>query len=276
MKSLFSSFVSSSSSLFSSLIDSTIQPSPDDAPTSPKNRETIDFQPHPHSHTSLLHDGDEKEIKASLPDLFPTLSPITSPILSSTPRKEFAEHQDEAPLLFSTPNMYTILSTQDEAAATDEMMQRLQQLRHVGDSVNAVNPDHLTLQRENEELKSELVAVRLQLEESEALILELRQHKQPPPPLLPPSPFNNEGYEAYVSKKKNKKNKKNRVEVDKATTDSTLPPGCETLPLPPPPLSQPLPPPPPPPLSQPLLPTVHLFHDSNLKDITPNELAQAL
>ena len=54
------------------------------------------------------------------------------------------------------------------------------------------------------------------------------------------------------------------MEADKATTDSTLPPGCETLPLPPPPLSQPL------------LPTVHLFHDSNLKDITPNELAQAL
>ena len=201
MESLFSSFASSSSSLFSSLIDSTIQPSPDDAPTSPKNPETIGFQPRPHSHTSLLHDDDEKEIQAFLPDLFPTLSPITSPILSSTPRKEFAEHRDEAPLLFSTPNMYTILSTQDEAAATDEMMQRLQQLRHVGDSVNAVNPDHLTLQRENEELKSELVAVRLQLEESEALILELRQHKQPPPPLLPPSPFSDEGYEACLKEK---------------------------------------------------------------------------
>ena len=275
MESFLSSFASSSSSLFSSLVDSTIQPSPDKTPTSIENLETINLQPRP-----------------STPPPQPSFpsTPTQSPILSTTP------------LLSSTPNPNPL---------TQELVDRMLELRRVDDVVVADEgrPAFLSMQREMDDLKSELLAAQLQLQEKETVIRELRdqllaqslQQNAPPPNDSHPAPTNNscppnndsrpptipvsnDGYRPAISKKKKQKmRKRERME---AAANTTCPPGCDSVQLPPLPLSAP-------PLQQrqpaqkPTIPTLHqqqqqqqqttlpnvfIYHDSNLKGTTAAEI----
>ena len=244
----------SSSSLFSSLLDSTVKPNPDLSP------------PHPHP----------------------------QPLLNSIDNRTILDDEDNdssppSPLFFSTP----ILNGQQ----TQEVIDRLLRLRHVED--DAHSPTLLAMQHEIEDLKSELVAARLQLEENEVEMRVLRQQAQTPRmgPLPPPPPGFADGYTIAISKQKKKKKKKsNRMESAQAAAQPTLPPGCTSIEqLPPPSSFSPgttlppgsesiqLPPttssPPSPGLLSPPpqpLQTVHVFHDSNLKNVTPEEISNSL
>ena len=202
--------------------------------------------------------------------------------------------------LFSTPNSSPLLSsTPHKVPSTQEFAERLVGLRAID-----LGPD--PLKRENEELKlqlddakSELVALRLQLEENENEILRLRQQQQPPsslptPPSSlpalppPPPPLPPFGYSPVTSKRKRQRQKKaakataavlatstsavaastsavaastsavpaSTSAVAALTTATTRPPL-----LPPPSTSR---------------RTVHVFHDSNLKGISEDELRSTI
>ena len=248
---------SSSTSLFSSLLDSTIKPNPDLSP------------PHPHPHPQPLLNSLDDRTWMLLDD----------------------DDIDSSPPLFSTPKL--------NGPQTQEFLDRLLRLRHVEVADDAASPAH-AMQREIEDLKSELVAARMQLEENEVEMRVLRQQMQAQQlgPLPPPPPEYADGYKFAISKKKKKKKKK-REQMEAALTaaEPTLPPGCTSIRhLPPPSSSSPnttlppgsipiqLPPPtscppphprllPPPPQ---LLPTAHVFHDSNLKHVTPDEISKSL
>ena len=186
-----------------------------------------------------------------------------------------------SPLLYSTPNA-DAPTTQEvpltQTILTQEFLERLQKLRN--DDVliaDEARPAFLAIQREADELKSELLAARLQLEEKEMEIRELREQLQaqppPPPDILQP----------VISKRKRKKmrNLQQRTEAAAAPADETRPPGCDSVQLTPPPQRHPVPHQPPPPSArhQPLLQqqqqqnqqqqqsqTVHYYHDSNSDD----------
>ena len=267
-----------------------------------------------------------------------SLIPYTQPSLFShppTPNSLFT-----SPLLSSTP---ISAQPQEEAAEpeTQQLALRLADLRSVdGVDVVALQREIARLQRENESLRSEVTALRLQHEDEAREIDRLRllpsppsteqqqklnptqsTQKQPQQAQSPPPPADsNEGYSSYVSKKKQQKmRKKERERAEAETTlppgctslptererkrvaaETTLPPGCETnphafsspasRPAPtshPPPVSRPPPPtcrPPPPPTSRPPPPTsfpspnptIYVFHDSNLKNLTAGELKSSI
>ena len=195
-----------------------------------------------------------------------------------------------SPVLTSTPR---------PGPMTQEMVDRMLDLRHVDDvAVTNLQPLSLALQQENEDLKSELAAAKLQLEDYEIEMRELRQQISARPqhnaPLLPPPPQDfADGYQVAISKKKTKEKKKR--ETARLAAELTLPPGCVSIgdlppPPPPPPSALPsshdpvaayatrppgcdsinLPPLPsrPPPQQQQQqqpLPNVFIYHDSNLK-----------
>ena len=295
MESLFSSFAASSSSLFSSLIDSTVQPSSDDAPTLVKTSEAINLQPSPHPHTSLLHDdivkddNAKKENEISSPDLSPTLSPITSPILSSTPHKV----PNTADLI--PPLSPVLSSTPRSGPLTQDLVDRMLDLRRVDDIDEGVLAVY---RRENEELKSEVAALRLEREDLEKELVRVRQllSQQSPQQQQPQSAqqqqpqqqqaqSSSDGYTPVVSKKKKKKKNKTTANVQaaeaaSAAANTTRPPGCDSIQLPPilPASSQPQPPQQPQPNQQqhPTLPNVYIYHDSNLKGTTAAEIASLI
>ena len=179
--------ISSSSSLFSSSLNSTIQPNPNFSPPHPRSqplRGILDDV------VIVIDDGDDDVIifdKTALNrDLFPPLSPLHS----STPRP--------GPL-------------------TQEVVDRMLELRRVDDVVAAdeARPPFLVMQREIEDLKSELAAARLQLEENDIEMCELRQQLKARPqqkylPHPPPPQEFADGYQTSISKKKKKKMKKKR------------------------------------------------------------------
>ena len=272
MESLLSSFASSSSSLFSSLIDSTIQLPEDEPPSTaetPVTPITIKSQPEPTAPTP-----------ASPPQFHSPLIPLTPisiprpPILASTPINERPNTQND--------------SLPDPVPSTQDLVQYLTEIRSV-DGVDAV-----ALARENDSLKSELVAARLQLEEMEREIGRLKlllnpapqqpnqqqlnqqqPNQQQPPGHQPPPQQPLENLQPYFSKKKRQRmRKKVRLEAAAAANvaATTLPPGCTLqassstpAPIPPPlpPSLLPLPPP---------VPTLFVFHDSNLRGVTAEEL----
>ena len=170
--------------------------------------------------------------------------PLSSPV--SSPQHSFS------PTLSSTP----LPSTQSFAV-------RLAALRKNDDDDDDGDDRYQVLLDRNKALEAELSAMRLQYEEATAEIERLRsEQQQQQPPFAP-----------VLSKAKKKRDKKN------AAAQNTLPPGCtslelETPPPPPPQVSSPLLSTPPPPPAD--LPTVHLFHDSNLRDIKPDEIQQAV
>ena len=182
------------------------------------------------------------------------ISPISSarpPLLSSTP-------------LMSQPN-------------TQQLALRMVDLRSV-DGVDAValKRENVHLQQENESLKSEVTALRLQHEDDLQELSRLRllhsqssataeqqqqQQQQQQPhgnPILAP----------VISKKKRKK--KRKKERERAAAETTLPPGCTSLP-------SGLAPTPPQLLQQQQhrphpSPKLYIFHDSNLKNVTAAEI----
>ena len=290
---------SSSPSLFSSLLDATKQPN--------HNKW---HSPNRYAPLSPLLFSTQTPT-----DRFQNANP--TPVLSSTPisstkipnTQEFAERLVglRAINLGSDPlkdeNDELKLQSATDVPPTQEFLERLRHLRHDEVIADEASPAFLAMQREVDDLKSELVAARLQLEEKEIMIRELRdeiharslQQVLPPPPeshvpapLPPPPPFA-DGYQPVLSKKKKKKMKKRqRLEAAVATADTTRPPGCDSLQLPPPP-------PPPPTQREPpqqhsqqhsqrqqhsqqqqqtttTLPTLHIYHDSNLKGASAAEL----
>ena len=107
-----------------------------------------------------------------------------------------------SPLLYSTPNA-DAPTTQEvpltQTILTQEFLERLQKLRN--DDVliaDEARPAFLAIQREADDLKSELLAARLQLQEKEMEIRELREQLQAQPP--PPSDI----LQAVISKKKSR------------------------------------------------------------------------
>ena len=212
---------SSSSSLFPSLVHSTIV-----SPDSP--------QPTPPGTT-----------RQSLPS---PLSPISPSPLSpiSIPRP---------PMLSSTP-MVSLPNTQ-------QLANRMIDLRSV-DGIDAV-----ALQRENESLKSEVTALRLQREDDLQEISRLRLLHSPSSPAAQPQqpPPANQILAPYVSKKKRKKMRKKERLANIPATEATIPPGCEL-----PPLNTR----PPPPTPSPSQPTAYIFHDSNLKHLTASEIKNGI
>ena len=180
-----------------------------------------------------------------------------------------------SPLLFSTPNAGALPTP--EIPPTQEFLERLQKLRD-DDVVIAdeARPAFLAMQRETDELKSQLLAARLQLEEKEIEIRELREQLQAQPP-PPPSDI----LQPVISKRKRKQIRKQHLTAA-AAADTTQPPGCDSVQLPPPP-SQRQPVPRQPPSSQQQqqpqnqqqrhpLPKLYVFHDSNLKNVTAAEI----
>ena len=239
---------------------------------------------------SLLLQMDEKNLPASpiiLPQI-PTISLSQSPFALSSP------------LLFSTPtagppSTPEITPTQD-VPLTQEFLERLHKLRD-NDFLSAeeTRPAFLVLQRETDELKSQLLAAQLQLEEKEMEIRELREQLQAQPP---PPPANL--LQPVASKWKRKKVRKQERAAAAAAAAGSQSPGSDPVQLSPPqhqppkqqqppptpgfpptadspPTSRlprrPLPPPPPPPpTSLPSKPTIYVFHDSNLKCLTAEEV----
>ena len=140
-----------------------------------------------------------------------------------------------------------------------------------------------SLEQENGELRSQVTALRLQIEEQQLEISCLkaeqqRSIEQSPPaptavPLPPPPPPPDPIMTVFVSKRKKKKMRRKERETSRVAAEATLPPGCESLPqnppLPPRPPS--IPPPPGPSLPDPALssqPTAYIFHDSNPKHLS--------
>ena len=165
---------SSSSSLFSSLLNTTIQPNPEPLP------------PNPHPHPQSLRDS----LVAVVDDDIDTCAVSTPslPSLLSSPQPPFSLL---SPLVSSTPK---------NGPATQELVDRMLELRHVdGEDSN------MAVRRENEELKSEVAALQIQLAEYEKELERLRQ------PLPPPSQPGQqqlesdlEGFTSVISKKKKK------------------------------------------------------------------------
>ena len=226
--------ISSSSSLFSSLVNSTIV-SPQDNPIA-----THSPQPSPPGTT-----------RQSFSSPFP-LSPISIP---------------RPPILSSTP-----MASQPD---TQQLALRMVDLRSV-DEIDAValKRENVRLQRENESLQSEVTALRLQHDDEAREISRLRLLLSPPPSSpteqqqqqQPPSATNE--YRPFMTKSKRKRLKK-KAHIERALlapADTTRPPGCTTLPLPPPPPSQ----------TRSSLPTLFVFHDSNLKGTSAAELNKAI
>ena len=189
----------------------------------------------------------------------PTISTVSQP---STPSSH------PPPIYSSTP-----LNNEPN---TQQFARRLAELRTV-EGIDAI-----VLQRENEEIKSEMVALRLQLEEQQFELDRLRslipkQHQQQPSAPNPAPPAND--YQHVISKSQQKKiRKKERIEAANAAADTTQPPGCSSVQL----LSLP---PPQPPIStahppeqqqrqqqQSPVPNLFVFHDSNLKGCSTVEL----
>ena len=207
--------------------------------------------------------------------------PILPKSLSKSP---FSLH---SPLLFSTPNADAACTSDNDPAPsqenlTQEFLERLRRLRHDDVIVaDEARPALLALQRETDDLRSELVAARLQLEEKDIEIQELRDQllalSSPSDVLLP-----------FISKSRKKEMKKRqRNEAAVAAANATQPPGCDTGSLPP----QPPPPPPRPnqrPAQQPTQhqvqqqqqhpsqPTIFIFHDSNVKNLTAEEVKNSI
>ena len=249
----------------------------------------------------------ERKSLLRLPDS-PKVSPqVKIPIMPMLPLSlSKSPFSLNSPLLFSTPNA-DVPSTSDNDLApsqevlTQEFLERLQKLRQ--DEVvvaDEARPAFLSLQQVADDLRSELLAARLQLEEKEIEIRELQEQLQAisPPDALQP----------FISKSKRKKMKKTqRIEAAVAAADTTLPPGCDSFTLPPPPPPRPhqrpaqrqayqqqqpqnqqqLPPgctslplglaPIPlqcsnPQQQQQQQPNLYIFHDSNLKNVTPAEI----
>ena len=230
----------SSTSLFSSPLDSTIRPNLDLSLSHPHSR-PLDDGP-------ILEDDGGNLPSPPLPILF------SSQDDSSPPPPNFS----------STP-----IATEPN---TQQLAFKMIKLRSV-DEIDAV-----ALKRENEALRSEMTALRLQLEEQKLEIVRLRAEQQrppnTPPPNTPPPLDSSEGYSPYTSKKKKKKIRKKERE----TAETTLPPGCTSLPsgqapTPPPLLSEQ-------PQQQQLRqkqqqlisPKLYIFHDSNLKNVTAAEI----
>ena len=208
--------------------------------------------------------------------------PILPKSLSKSP---FSLH---SPLLFSTPNADAACTSDNDPAPsqenlTQEFLERLRRLRHDDVIVaDEARPALLALQRETDDLRSELVAARLQLEEKDIEIQELRDQllalSSPSDVLLP-----------FISKSRRKEMKKRqRNEAAVAAANATQPPGCDTGSLPP----QPPPPPPPRPNQRPAQqptqhqvqqqqqhpsqPTIFIFHDSNVKNLTAEEVKNSI
>ena len=206
---------------------------------------------------------------------------ILSPFSPSSPLLFSTQHNPPITLC-STPNS-DVPATQEilvpQEVLTQEFLERLQNLRNDDVIVaNDARPAFLALQREADDLKSELLATRLQLEEKEMEIRELQgqlkaQSRSPPTDALQP----------VISKNKRKKmRKEQRMEAD-----TTRPPGCDSVsrfpsPLPPPRPNQQQPEQRRPAQQQPQNqqphqstattsaitspPTIHLYHDSNADD----------
>ena len=241
----------SSPNLFSSLLDTTIQPNSVLLP--------VLLPPLPQTLRDSLDDDDDivhfDRTAFKTADLFPSASPV----LTSTPRP--------GPL-------------------TQEVVDRMLELRRVDDDEDVV----AAYRRENEELKSEVAALRLEREDLEKELTRVRQllskssaQQQPPPP-----PEFADGYQveaAHVAAEATLPpgcvSIQHLPPPPPSSTDTTLPPGSMSIQLPPPgspPHPTGCPPPPtgcPPPPSQPL-PTIHVFHDSNLKSVTADEILNSL
>ena len=262
---------SSSSSLFSSLLEPTIQPNPNLLP--PQS------QPLPDS----LDDNDGENIILDKTALNLFNSP--SPILSSTPR----------------PGLLT-----------QELVNRMLELRRVDGDVVAdkASPAFLAMRQEMDDLKSQLLAATIQIQELQDQLLAQSLQRNPPPPSNshptpppnnshpapidnsrplpsnesrpPTNAVNTDDYcPAFSKKKKQKMRKRERLE---AAADTTRPPGCVSVQLPPSPPSRPLqqhqasqqqqptPQQQPPQQQQTSLPNLFIYHDSNLKGATAVEL----
>ena len=221
---------SASSSLFSSLANSTIVSPQDD------QNDSDSPQPSPPGTTR------------------PSFSPCPSPLSPiSIPRP---------PILTSTP-----MSMQPD---TQQLALRMVDLRTV-DEVDAIalQRENIRLRRENESLQSEGTALRLQHEDDVREIGRLRLLHSPSLPQQQQPPSATDEYLPFMTKSKKKRLKK-KARIERAlltAADTTRPPGCTSLPLPRPP---------PPPQAQASLPTLFVFHDSNLKGTTAADLNKAI
>ena len=229
---------SSSSSLFSSLTNSTIRSPKDDV-----QPENISVQPQPSTPAS------------SHP----------SPIHSSTPH----------------PN-------------TQEFALRLADLRTVDDvDAVALKRENDALKKENEEMKSEVAALRLQREEDEREISRLRhlpsptstEQQQPVSAEQQQQQPQTEGYQPAMGKSKRKRWRRSERlrKALEAVADTTRPPGCDLSVSAPSSRPAPLPPLPPlpptattQPVTSPSLPTIFVFHDSNMKGTNPSDLKRTI
>ena len=222
----------------------------------------------------LSHDGDDETLipksptlfsASSSPSLFSSLvdSTIVTPSLPQPSALPFPSPLSPTSTLRPTPILSsTPLATQPD---TQQLTARMVELRSI-DNIDAVavTRENACLRRENECLKSEVTALRLQQEDDLQELTRLRllhspssptsqQQQQPSPSPLPP-------LVPSISKKKRQRMRKIERLANKAAAETTVPPGCEsTRPAaaPPPPSSQ---------------PTAFIFHDSNLKHLTADEL----
>ena len=171
----------------------------------------------------------ERKSLLHLPDSPKIPMPILPISLSKSP------FSLSSPLLFSTPNADVQLTSDDDPdppqeIQTQEFLERLHRLRQDDVIVaDEARPAFIALQRVADDLRSELLAARLQLEEKEIEIQELREQLQ----ALPPS---SDVLQPFISKSKRKKKKKRQqIEaVTAAAANMTRPPGSDSVTLPPP------------------------------------------
>ena len=261
-------------------------------PSPSLNLPTISTQP------SLFSTPVSKNLSSanSSQSLFPTQpSPIPSTAETSQPLPTTQTFNNQ---LVKLRNVDHLISDRHEARAQSPILAPMRQ-RTVNDDGGrepegvlfsaAAAAAAASLERENGDLKSEVAALRLQLEEQQLEINRLKAEKQQQPRVQPSqanaAPPSIPGLTLYISKKKRQRMRKAAAKATAAApaaaagSGTTLPPGCDsfhnaaaTQPTPP---LQPDPPPPPPPPSPPL-PTLFIFHDSNLKGLTAEELGREI
>ena len=177
------SFLSSFASSSSSLFSSLV-----DSTIGP----SLDDVPNPSSTLEAINSQPRPSTPPPQPQFpsTPNQSPthLSTPLLSSTP---IPNTQQLTSLLVGVRSVDGIdavaLKRENESLKSELTAVRLQNEERQRNPNSADNDEHIALKRENEELRSERTALRLQLEEQKLEIDRLKAEQQPPPP--PPLPL---------------------------------------------------------------------------------------